>query len=76
MMRSGAGHGQSLNARECTMDDDHPTFVVEQDKIGSVWLVIATWPDGLTETIGGFASKEDAQAWIDSEAEGVTDLRQ
>jgi hypothetical protein len=42
-----------------------PLFELHSDKTGSFY-VQATWPDGHTNMISGFASANDARVWIEN----------
>ncbi len=39
-------------------------FTIADDPVGLGWKVTAKWNDGRTETITGFGTETDAEAWI------------
>ena len=45
-----------------------PTFVQRELKVGAGWYVVATWPNGRTQHIGGFVNELDASEWIKNES--------
>ena len=46
------------------MPDQNPSFEVLPLLIAGAWAVQVTWPDGKTEEVKGFASKEMANGWV------------
>lgn len=41
-----------------------PLFFPEPDKIGSGWCVVAIWPNGHQDMIGGLGDETEANRWI------------
>lgn len=56
----GAEHTDHM---ETTMST--PEFIVEGDKVGLGWCVIATWLDGSREVVTGFGDEAQAHRWIE-----------
>jgi hypothetical protein len=44
-----------------------PTFEISESKDGG-YLVLVSWPKGLEQQLGEFASVEAARAWIEDDA--------
>ena len=45
-----------------------PTFEHHELKAGGGWYVVATWYNGRTQHIGGFATEAEATGWIKNES--------
>jgi hypothetical protein len=43
-----------------------PTFEILPSKAGG-YLIVVTWPKGPEQQLDGFASAEDARAWIEND---------
>jgi hypothetical protein len=55
----------SLTEAKC-----RPDFEVRQLKSAPGWYVRVLWQYGLEQHIGGFASADEAQTWINKKSEG------
>ena len=45
-----------------------PTFVQRELTVGAGWYVVATWPNGRTQHIGGFVNEREAIEWPKNES--------
>jgi hypothetical protein len=41
-----------------------PTFVIEEDKVGLGYCVVAAWSDGHREVVTGFGDRHQAERWV------------
>ena len=51
-------------------NDEKPTMLAREMKLGSEWYVRITWSDGRSKDVSGFASEKEAEAWIATEFDG------
>ena len=51
------------------MSEDRPVFAARKNP-GLGWVVDIIWPDGETEVIKGFATKQFAAEWIAKHSDG------
>lgn len=45
-----------------------PFFLIEEDKVGLGYCVIARWHDGHREIVTGFGDRRQAERWIEVDA--------
>jgi hypothetical protein len=55
------------------MSEQRPAFVVRKGNPGFSWVIDLLWPDGETEVIKGFTTKQEADEWVAKHSEGWQD---